>query len=178
MAHGRFGIGASVRRKEDFRFLTGQGTYTDDINRPGQLHAFLLRSPHAHAELGALSTPLPPETTSGLLWPGAGPFGGEGLSAKLTGGTAGEPMDRRIESRASWRSASSTGSRSVEGARSEPVIIALGEKVFGALLVITGAAIILTGHWTTTDDMIADLIAGGLELASGVLVLLMWSFQR
>jgi predicted phage tail protein len=80
--------------------------------------------------------------------------------------------------RASWRSASSTGSRSVEGARSEPVIIALGEKVFGALLVITGAAIILTGHWTTTDDMIADLIAGGLMLASGVLVLLMWSFQR
>ena len=51
------------------------------------------------------------------------------------------------------------------------MIIALGEKVFGALLVITGAAIILTGHWTTTDDMIADLIAGGLMLASGVLVL-------
>ena len=49
---GDFGIGAAVRRKEDFRFLTGQGTYTDDINRPGQLHAFLLRSPHAHAELG------------------------------------------------------------------------------------------------------------------------------
>src|SRR6476660_1814 len=71
--------------------------------------------------------------------------------------------------RASWRSASSTGSRSVEGARSEPVIIALGEKVFGALLVITGAAIILTGHWTTTDDMIADLIAGGLMLAFGVI---------
>jgi hypothetical protein len=47
------------------------------------------------------------------------------------------------------------------------VIIALGEKVFGALLVIAGAAI-----------MIADLIAGGLMLAFGVLVLLMWSFQR
>lgn len=47
------------------------------------------------------------------------------------------------------------------------MIIALGEKVFGALLVITGAAIILTGHWTTTDDMIADLIAGGLMLAFG-----------
>src|SRR6516165_3699641 len=53
---GDFGIGAAVRRKEDFRFLTGQGTYTDDINRPGQLHAFLLRSPHAHAELGAIDT--------------------------------------------------------------------------------------------------------------------------
>jgi carbon-monoxide dehydrogenase large subunit len=46
---GDFGIGAAVRRKEDFRFLTGQGTYTDDINRAGQLHAFLLRSPHAPA---------------------------------------------------------------------------------------------------------------------------------
>ena len=35
------GIGASVKRKEDFRFLTGEGRYTDDINRPGQLHAVL-----------------------------------------------------------------------------------------------------------------------------------------
>ena len=45
------GIGASVRRKEDFRFLTGQGRYTDDINRAGQTHAYMLRSPHAHATL-------------------------------------------------------------------------------------------------------------------------------
>ena len=51
---GEFGIGAAVRRKEDFRFLTGKGTYTDDINRPGQLHAYLLRSPHAHAEIRAI----------------------------------------------------------------------------------------------------------------------------
>jgi hypothetical protein len=58
------------------------------------------------------------------------------------------------------------------------MIIALGEKVFGALLVITGAGIILTGHWATTDDMIADLLAGLLMLAFGVTVLLMWSFQR
>ena len=43
------GIGASVRRKEDHRFITGQGRYTDDINRPGQAHAYFLRSPHAHA---------------------------------------------------------------------------------------------------------------------------------
>ena len=48
---GSFGIGASVRRKEDLRFLTGKGKYTDDINRPGQLQACLLRSPHAHAEI-------------------------------------------------------------------------------------------------------------------------------
>jgi hypothetical protein len=37
------------------------------------------------------------------------------------------------------------------------VIIAPGEKVFGALLAIVGAVIILTGHWATTDDLIADL---------------------
>ena len=44
-------IGTPVRRREDYRFLTGQGTYTDDINRPGQLHAFILRSPHANARI-------------------------------------------------------------------------------------------------------------------------------
>ena len=33
------GIGAAVRRKEDHRFITGKGQYTDDINRPGQTHA-------------------------------------------------------------------------------------------------------------------------------------------
>ena len=45
------GIGASVKRKEDFRFLTGRGTYTDDINRPGQTYAYILRSPHASADI-------------------------------------------------------------------------------------------------------------------------------
>jgi carbon-monoxide dehydrogenase large subunit len=47
-------IGAPVRRKEDQRFLTGRGTYTDDINRPGQLHAVFVRSPHANADLGRI----------------------------------------------------------------------------------------------------------------------------
>jgi carbon-monoxide dehydrogenase large subunit len=57
------GIGAPVRRREDFRFITGRGNYTDDINRPGQLHAYILRSPHAHARIlgvdagAALSAP-------------------------------------------------------------------------------------------------------------------------
>src|SRR5918997_1215256 len=48
------GIGASVRRKEDLRFLSGRGQYTDDIARPGQAHAFILRSPHAHARTAKL----------------------------------------------------------------------------------------------------------------------------
>ena len=45
------GIGASVRRKEDKKFTTGKGRYTDDINRPGQLHAFFIRSDVAHAKI-------------------------------------------------------------------------------------------------------------------------------
>ncbi len=45
------GIGAPVKRVEDQRFLTGNGNYTDDINRPGQSHAWILRSPHAHAKI-------------------------------------------------------------------------------------------------------------------------------
>ena len=44
------------------------------------------------------------------------------------------------------------------------MIMAPGEKVFGALLAIAGVGIVLTGHWATTDDMIADLIAGLLML--------------
>ena len=50
------GIGASVQRKEDFRFLTGRGTYTDDINRHGQTHAYILRSPHASAKIKSVDT--------------------------------------------------------------------------------------------------------------------------
>ena len=45
------GIGAPVRRKEDQRFITGKGQYTDDINRPGQAYAMFVRSPHAHANI-------------------------------------------------------------------------------------------------------------------------------
>jgi len=44
-------VGTAVKRKEDFRFLTGGGNYTDDINRPGQVHAYVVRSPHAHANI-------------------------------------------------------------------------------------------------------------------------------
>lgn len=49
-------IGKAIRRKEDQRFLTGRGHYTDDINRPGQLYAHILRSPHAHARIRGIDT--------------------------------------------------------------------------------------------------------------------------
>jgi len=45
------GIGAAVRRKEDLRFITGKGRYTDDVIRPGATRAVFVRSPHAHASI-------------------------------------------------------------------------------------------------------------------------------
>ncbi len=48
------GIGAAVRRKEDQRFITGKGNYTADVNRPGQTHAWFLRSPHARAKIKSI----------------------------------------------------------------------------------------------------------------------------
>jgi carbon-monoxide dehydrogenase large subunit len=49
---GNSGIGAPVPRSEDERLLTGQGEYSDDFSLPDQLHAVIIRSPHAHAYLG------------------------------------------------------------------------------------------------------------------------------
>lgn len=47
----KFGVGQSVRRREDIRFVTGQGQYTDDLHFPGEAHAAFLRSPHGHARI-------------------------------------------------------------------------------------------------------------------------------
>jgi carbon-monoxide dehydrogenase large subunit len=49
-------LGASVLRREDARFLTGRGRYTDDITIPGTTHAAFVRSPHAHARIRAIDT--------------------------------------------------------------------------------------------------------------------------
>ncbi len=50
------GIGAPVRRREDLRFITGQGQYTDDMNRADQLYAVFCRSPYARAEILSIDT--------------------------------------------------------------------------------------------------------------------------
>lgn len=49
-------IGKSVKRIEDKRFITGKGRYTDDINLPGMTHAYILRSPYAHARIKSIDT--------------------------------------------------------------------------------------------------------------------------
>jgi carbon-monoxide dehydrogenase large subunit len=75
------GIGAPVRRKEDQRFITGKGRYTDDINRPGQAYAFFLRSPHAHAKIRKI------DAKSALKMPGViAVLTGDDLAADKIGG--------------------------------------------------------------------------------------------
>jgi carbon-monoxide dehydrogenase large subunit len=74
-------VGTPVRRREDYRFLTGQGTYTDDINRPHQLYAYILRSPHAHARLTAI------DSGAAIEAPGvAAVFTGQDMAAAGVGG--------------------------------------------------------------------------------------------
>src|SRR5215211_6720861 len=50
------GMGHSVRRKEDPRFIRGKGTYVDDIQRPGMLYLDIVRSPYAHAKIKKIDT--------------------------------------------------------------------------------------------------------------------------
>ena len=60
----RTGIGVSVLRKEDRRFLAGRGTYVADIKRPGMTFGVFVRSPHAHARINAI------DLTAALAMPG------------------------------------------------------------------------------------------------------------
>jgi aerobic carbon-monoxide dehydrogenase large subunit len=67
----QFGIGQPVRRVEDRRFITGRGSYLDDINLLCQSYAFMLRSPHAHARIRGINS--------------AAALAGPGVVAVLTG---------------------------------------------------------------------------------------------
>src|SRR4051794_22151815 len=76
------GIGKSVPRREDIRLLTGRGRYAADFSLPGQVHACVVRSPHAHAGIVAI------DRTAALAAPG--------VLAMLTGGDAAEDGLRPI----------------------------------------------------------------------------------
>ena len=75
------GIGKPARRKEDFRFITGSGHYTDDINRPRQTYASFLRSPHAHAKIRSIDTSEAEKATGVLAI-----FTGKDIAADELGG--------------------------------------------------------------------------------------------
>ena len=47
-------FGSGIRRREDPRLITGRAPYTDDIKLPGMVHAAILRSPHAHANITSI----------------------------------------------------------------------------------------------------------------------------
>ena len=89
-------IGARIQRKEDYRFLTGSGQYTDDVSLPGQTHAVFVRSPHAHAKIKSI------RKDKALKAPGVlAVYTGEDLAAAKVGGlpcgwlitdVAGQPM--------------------------------------------------------------------------------------
>ena len=89
-------IGESVRRKEDYRFLTGSGQYTDDIVLANMSHAYFVRSPHAHAKIRSI------DKTAALAAPGViGILDGQDVAADKINGlpcgwlitsTNGEPM--------------------------------------------------------------------------------------
>jgi carbon-monoxide dehydrogenase large subunit len=69
-------VGQSVERREDARFLTGRGQYTDDISLQGQTYGYFLRSPYAHARITSL------DTTEAAKAPGVlGIFTGEHFKA-------------------------------------------------------------------------------------------------
>src|SRR5690349_6522762 len=73
-------IGESVRRKEDARFLMGNGQYTDDINLANQRYAVFVRSPHAHAAIRRI------DTARAAAMPGvARVFTGDDIAGKMNG---------------------------------------------------------------------------------------------
>jgi aerobic carbon-monoxide dehydrogenase large subunit len=73
-------IGEAVRRKEDYRFLTGAGQYTDDVNLANQRYAVFVRSPHAHAKIKSINV------AQAQAMPGvAKVFTGKDLEGKMGG---------------------------------------------------------------------------------------------
>jgi aerobic carbon-monoxide dehydrogenase large subunit len=74
------GIGAPVKRREDFRLLTGRGRYAEDWSTPEQVHAAFVRSPHAHADVVAIDAK-PARGVEGVL----GVFTGRDLVADGVG---------------------------------------------------------------------------------------------
>ena len=49
-------VGTALPLKEDVRLVAGRGRFIDDLGQPGQLHAAILRSPHAHARIMSIDT--------------------------------------------------------------------------------------------------------------------------
>src|SRR6476620_10851405 len=88
-------IGQSVLRKEDARFLSGTGQFTDDVSMPRQTHAYFLRSPHAHAAIRSIDVSSAKGRPGVVgIFTGADLTGVNGLPCGwLITGTDGKPMN-------------------------------------------------------------------------------------
>jgi aerobic carbon-monoxide dehydrogenase large subunit len=76
-------VGRAMKRKEDPRMITGRGRYTEDINPPGMLHAVIVRSPEAHADIVSI------DTSGAKEWPGVvAVYTGEDLADDFASGLA------------------------------------------------------------------------------------------
>jgi len=64
----KFGIGQPMRRHEDLRLITGRGCYTDDVILPRMTHAFVLRSPVAHAHIKRIDAAAARRMLACCLW--------------------------------------------------------------------------------------------------------------
>ncbi|MEP6941507.1 MAG: xanthine dehydrogenase family protein molybdopterin-binding subunit [Betaproteobacteria bacterium] len=87
-------IGQPVRRREDYRFLTGCGQFTDDVSPTNHVHAWFLRSPHAHARIRKIDVATA-KAAPGVLavYTGEDLAGVNGLPCGwLITGTDGQPM--------------------------------------------------------------------------------------
>ena len=78
----KYGVGQPVRRTEDPRLLTGRGKFNDDYIVSDAAHSYVLRSPHAHADIVSIDTTAA-KTAPGVL----GVFTGADLAADDIGGT-------------------------------------------------------------------------------------------
>ncbi len=85
-------IGASIKRREDPRLITGQATYVDDIKLIGMLHMSVLRSPYGHARMKSI------ETEAARNYPGVvAVYTAEDLKGKVADMSIGVPLPPYIE---------------------------------------------------------------------------------
>ena len=162
-----FGIGASVKRCEDLRLLTGQGRYAEDCNAPGQAHAAFVRSPHAHADVVAIDA-APARAVAGVL----GVFTGRDL---IGGGVGAIPTLIAERGGGIWNRDGSPFAEPIWHPLATKIVRHVGEPV--ALVVATtpaaardGAEAVMVRYAgrSAIVDAVAALTEGAPQLHDGV----------
>ncbi|PYO03444.1 MAG: carbon monoxide dehydrogenase [Candidatus Rokuibacteriota bacterium] len=162
-----FGIGVSVKRREDVRLVTGQGRYAEDWNVPGQAYAAFVRSPHAHADVVEIDVAAAQKiagvlavfTGRDLIAGGVGPI--PTLIAERGGGIRnrdGSPFAEPV-----WYSLATDRVRHA----GEPVAMVIAETP-AAAQDGAGAVTVRYAERPAVVDAVAALAAGAPSLHSGV----------